>query len=209
MIHTLKSVGKLFIIATVFALAVRLFFVEDYRIASRSMFPTHEEGDLVFISKAAFNIRLPFSTYEVFKFKRPEPGEIVAFTVPDKGIETFVKRVIAGENDRVEIKDGVLMVNGNFARLERVESSEESKEVLPNGRSHIVNLGAEKMKDFGPIDIPKSHFFVLGDNRNESLDSRSWGPVPYSCLKGRLGFVWLSIAKNGALRSDRIGLKIQ
>lgn len=207
MVRRVKSFGKLFFWATLVALSVRLFLLEDYRISSRSMAPTLLPGDLVFISKMAFNIRLPFSTYEVFKFARPVAGDIVAFSVPDRGIETFVKRVIAGEGDRVQIKEGQLIVNGNFARNE-TNALGEVTEILPNGLHHAVALGQEPMQDFGPIDVPKNHFFVLGDNRNESVDSRAWGPVPYSCLKGRLGVVWMSLAENGSVRGSRIGLQV-
>lgn len=133
----------------------------------------------------------------------------MAFTVPDRGIETFVKRVVAVEGDKVQIKDGVLTVNDQNAGLGTTDEEEKKVERLSNGLEHPIHVGKEKMKDFGPIDVPKGHFFVLGDNRNESVDSRTWGPVPYSCLKGRLGFVWLSIGKGGELRTDRIGLAVK
>lgn len=182
---------KMFFFATVAALAVRLFILEDYRIASNSMSPSLTQGDLVFILKGAFNIRLPFSTYEVVKFRRPERGEVVAFTLPDRGLNTFVKRVIGVEGDQIEIRSGVLYVNQVPSKY-TLEKGDLFSEATPSGNTQRVHWASDKLKDFGPIDVPKNHFFALGDNRLDSIDSRTWGPVPYSCLKGKLGFVWLS-----------------
>lgn len=182
---------KLFFFATVAALAVRLFIVEDYRIASSSMAPRLLRGDLVFIFKGAFNIRLPFSTYEVFKIRRPQRGEIVAFTLPDRGLDTFVKRVVGLEGDQIEIRNGVLYIN-QVASKYTPEKEQLFVEESALGGKYQVFWDSQKLKDFGPINVPKNHFFALGDNRIESIDSRAWGPVPYSCLKGKLGFVWLS-----------------
>lgn len=188
-----RSLLKLFFMATTAALAVRLFLLEDYRIASNSMSPTLVKGDLVFILKGAFNIRLPFSTYEVFKIRRPARGEIVAFTLPERVLETFVKRVIGIEGDQIEIRQGILYVN-NIPYRYSLLKNELSQEESPEGMKYPIFQNSVKIKNFGPIDVPKNHFFALGDNRLESVDSRTWGPIPYSCLKGKLGLVWFSKA---------------
>lgn len=204
MVRRSRFLFKMFFIATVSALCVRLFLLEDYRIASGSMSPGLLQGDLVFIYKGAFNIRLPFSDYEVFKVRRPQRGEVVAFTLPDRGLATFVKRVIGLEGDQIEIRNGVLYVN----RVESKyipEKDDLYTEEFGQGGKASVHWAAAKLKDFGPIDVPKNHFFALGDNRIDSLDSRSWGPVPYSCLKGRVGFVWVSVAGLGPFKNGRAG----
>ncbi len=186
MAERIKFFSRLFLIATLSALLVRLFLVEDYRIKSNSMFPTLWVGDLTFVSKSAFNIRVPFSTYEIIKFKRPDRNEVVAFTLPDKGNDTFVKRVIGLDGDVIAIKNNQLLVNGAVVPSPFMQDSQ----LVP---------------DYGPVDVPKDHFFAMGDNRADSIDSRKWGPVPYSCLKGRVVMVWLSLADNGTLRADRFG----
>jgi len=202
----LKTFFKLFVLSTIVALGVRLFLLEDYRIASNSMYPGILAGDLVFISKSAFNLRLPFSTYEVVKFKRPLRTEVVAFSLPDRGGDTFVKRVVALEGDRVEIKAGLLYVNGTLAKHALVQPSDSlAYENILEGQPYLIQVD-KNLGDYGPVDIPKDHFFALGDNRLDSIDSRVWGPVPCSCLKGRVKLVWLSLSNEGAIRTERIGV---
>lgn len=197
-----KNILKAFVVATVTALTVRLFIIEDYRIASDSMRPGLLKGDLILVSKAAFNLRLPFSTFELARTGRPQRSEVVAFSVPDQGSDTYIKRVVAVSGDKVEIKEGVLWVNSVAYQYRKTEGTEEVWEENPSGQSYriVPNQGSE---NYGPVDVPPDHFFVLGDNRLESVDSRQWGPVPYSCLKGRVALVWLSVGTEGALRPQR------
>ena len=186
---------KLFVIATASALFVRLFVVENYRIASNSMFPNLKTGELIFVAKSAFSIKLPLSSYEVFKVARPKRSDIVAFSLPQKGETTHVKRVVAIAGDRVEIREGNLFVNDKPSDYQQMNSevrglaSAESKlelEQVEGSQPYQVQMDRQMMANYGPIDVPTNHFFVLGDNRVESIDSRTWGPVPYSCLKGKV-----------------------
>jgi len=210
-----KTFVRVFLIATLTALIVRLCVVEDYRIASTSMYPTLWQGDLVFVVKSAYNLRIPFSSYEIFKFRRPKVGEVVAFSLPDRGIQTFVKRVVGVEGDRIEIKEGVLHVNGIAAVYQpfREEASEKPADTLGErtwedlggGTLHQIQWDSKETKNYGPVDVPPGHFFAMGDNRPASVDSRVWGPVPYSCLKGQVKLVWLSVGAEKGIRQDRIG----
>ena len=200
----MRGFVRMFIVATAIALAVRLFVVEDYRIVSDSMAPGLLGGDLVFVSKSAFNLRLPFSTYELARLRTPRRGEVVAFTLPDRGGQTFVKRVVALEGDKVSMRENRLEVNGVFAGY-RTEA-DALLETNADGVTYPVAGGKATAKDYGPVEIPAGHFFALGDNRADSVDSRSWGPVPLSCLKGRVALVWLSLDDAGHLRRGRAGL---
>mgnify|MGYP003395029520 CR=1 FL=1 len=203
----IRKLAKLFVVATGVALGVRLFLLEDYRITSDSMFPNVMKGDLVLVTKFTFNIRFPFSTYEVMKFRKPERSEVVAFVLPDRGIDTFVKRVVGLSGDRIEIKGGVLIVNGKpaeYAPAPSQDGVELVNEDLGQG-GHRLRTEGGKIPDYGPVEIPDGHFFALGDNRVDSIDSRSWGPVPYSCLKGGVQVVWLSLNERGGVREGRIG----
>lgn len=210
---------KVFLVASAFALLVRLFIVEDFRIASPSMEPNLLTGDLVLVSKSAFNLRVPFSTYELFRFRVPRRGEVVAFSLPGRGTDTYVKRVIATEGDKLQIKQGQITINGAPAKYRKVEGSVVPPrqvagapastlffESFADGEEHLVRLVGKG--DYGPIDIPKGQFFALGDNRPESQDSRGWGPLPLTSLKGRVSFIWLSVDGTGELRSGRAGTRL-
>lgn len=190
-----KSMINLFVIATATALLFRLFVVEDYRIVSNSMFPSLQTGKLIFVSKSSFSLKLPFSSYEIIKFSSPKRSEIVAFSLPDKKGRTYVKRVVAIAGDRVEIKDGSLFINGEISKYlnetpaSRVLASAVGvikTEQIVGSEPYDVSIDKDKLSDYGPVDVPPNHFFALGDNRSDSTDSRSWGPVPYSSLKGRV-----------------------
>jgi signal peptidase I len=185
----LRSGIGLVLISSAVALCFRFFVLEDFRIASNSMQPNLFAGDLVFVSKPHFSLRLPFSTYEVLRFRAPHRSEVVAFSLPDHANETFVKRVIGIAGDKIEIKNGKVLVNGTPYGYE--EKGSVWYEVTPETKYSL--RWVEEAKDFGPVEVPKDRFFVLGDNREDSVDSRIWGPIPYSCLKGKVALVWLSL----------------
>ena len=193
------------VVAIVVAVALRAFFLEGFRIISSSMEPGLLLGDLVFVSKLTFGLHMPFSNYELVKIRRPERFEVVAFSHPDVSGRTVVKRVVATENDKVSIVNGVLKINDDSA-FYRTLSGEIREEI--RGASYPVYLDVNT-QDFGPVDVPKGHFFVLGDNRVESRDSRHWGPIPFSLLKGKVSIVWLSLDTNGHMRSERLGLRVE
>jgi len=197
-----------FILATFVALGVRFLLVENFRVSSDSMKPNLLSGDLLLVSKFNYALRIPFTSIEFYRFRNPTPGEIVLFTLPEFGMETFVKRVIALEGDTVQIKDGVLTVNGETATYDSVADSPTLK------REHLGKT-AERLVlpsragDYGPAKVPRGHFFVLGDNRGDSIDSRKWGPVPVSYLRGKAWIVWMSVGPNGSPRTGRIGLTME
>ncbi|MBY0371461.1 signal peptidase I [bacterium] len=192
---------SVFLWATGLALCVRLFLVEDYRVLSDSMLPSLLSGDLVFVSKAHYNVRLPFSTYELFKINKPKRGEVVVFSLPGHGMETYIKRVVALEGDEVSIRKGELYVNGKSAMASTAPTATES---FDGGLPHALLWDKKDVPDYGPVLVPQGHFFALGDNRVQSLDSRNFGPVPLSCLKGKVSLIWLSVGPQG-VRSDRFG----
>ncbi|NBX75437.1 MAG: signal peptidase I [Proteobacteria bacterium] len=198
-----KNIAKSFLIATATALVVRLFVVEDFRISSDSMTPNLLKGDLILVSKSAFNLRLPFSSFELFRTGKPKRSEVVAFSVPEQGTDTYVKRIVALGGDRVEIKEGSLWINGEMAEYQETPESNQILEKWPSGRSYQITKGKSQLADYGPVDVPADHFFALGDNRSDSVDSRKWGPVPYSCLKGRVALVWISVGSSGGVRPSR------
>lgn len=190
-----------FLLATLVALSARFVFVENFRVSSDSMRPNLMAGDLLLVSKFNYALRIPFTSIEFYRFRNPIPGEIVLFTLPEFGMDTYVKRVIALEGDTVQIKDGVLTVNGVQATYGDVATTPGMKrEILAQQTERLVIPDRNKGGDYGPAKIPRGHFFVLGDNRGESVDSRKWGPVPLSYLRGKAWFVWMSLAQGGHAR---------
>ncbi len=200
-----KTIAILFW-ATTAALGFRFFLLEDYRVFSDSMSPALLSGDLVFVNKAAYNLKLPLSPYEILKIRRPVRGEVVVFSLPDHGSETYIKRVVALEGDEVTIRGGALEVNGKaLSYEEHASASGHLKwEKHEKGSPYPVTWDPASHADYGPVQIPQGHFFVLGDNRVQSVDSRSWGPIPFSCLKGKVSVIWFSNGPSG-VRPERIG----
>lgn len=200
---------NLFLIATMCALLVRFVLVENFRVSSNSMKPNLLQGDLLLVSKFNYAIRMPFTSIEFYRFRNPARGEVVVFALPEFGMESFVKRVVALEGDTVAIKNGVLSVNGETAGYldyagDRTQKIETIQGQPP--RTIVPQQGTDG--DYGPGIVPRGQFFVLGDNRGESRDSRRWGPVPTSYLRGKVWLIWLSLNSSGATRSERVGLKL-
>ncbi len=169
------------------------------------MEPNLYQGDLAFVFKSAFNIRLPFSEYELFRIRRPRAGEVVAFSLPDSG-ETVVKRVIAVEGDELMIDSRGVTVNKHTSIYD-VSGDHWVKEYLADGLSYPIRWTSSHIKTYGPVIVPAGHFFALGDNREDSVDSRNWGTVPFFCLKGKPEWVGLSVGESG-LRSGRFAKAI-
>lgn len=195
-------------LSTFIALMIRAFLIEDYRVTSESMAPNILQGDLVFVTKLDYNLRVPFINYELWGFRRPQRGDIVVFHLPEHPENTLIKRVVGLGGDTVEIRENVLCINSHCANYENSgEEFAKWEDLSPlNPTSRLVLAGTLPTHHYGPIVVPKDHFFALGDNRGASEDSRLWGPVPYSCLKGKAKLVWMSIAPGGEIRKDRLGV---
>jgi signal peptidase I len=133
---------------------------------------------------------------------------VVAFTLPDKSSGTYVKRIVAVEGDKVAYAQGVLIVNGEKAQYQPTAQTADGTEFesFQGAKPFPVLVNKSRLPDYGPIEVPKQSFFVLGDNRSESVDSRSWGPIPVSNIIGQVKAVWLSVGPRGQIRWSRTGL---
>jgi len=209
-------------LALLAALIIRHFVIEAFKIPSGSMIPTLAIGDHIFVNKFRYGIRLPFTKTWVAKFADLKRGEVVVFMYPIDEKKNFIKRVVGLPGDTIALRQNRLFINGQEAKREKI-TDKELLEGLKSGGSadffwetiqgsrHVVRYQyASHLKtNFGPATIPEGHFFAMGDNRDNSSDSRQWGFVPMNHLKGRAIFVWLSVAfEDGPLpvfRWDRIG----
>ncbi|WP_374672866.1 signal peptidase I [Ideonella sp.] len=184
----------------VFLLCLGVFrtAVADWNpVPTGSMRPTILEGDVVFVNRLAYDLKLPLSDLVVARLGEPRRGDIVTFRSPRDGTR-LIKRLVALPGDVVAIDDGVLSVNGEPARYDTLHAVVEAQagggpraalraEEALDGRSHAVQFlaGWPGPRRFGPVVVPAGHYFMLGDNRHDSEDSRFIGPVARPLLIGR------------------------
>lgn len=171
-------------LAVVLGLAVtaRATFADHYHVPSGSMRPTVEIGDRIFVNKAAYGLRLPLSERWLAEFDGPEPGEVVVLHSPETG-EVLLKRVVAGPGDRVAFRAGRLWLNGRFVPVE--PGSEGQLVELLGEHEHPLLLTRGGGPDLPPVVVPPDSYLVVGDNRGDSLDGRSFGWVERRAILGR------------------------
>lgn len=200
--------------AALIALFVRTVFVEPFSIPSGSMIPSLLVGDYLFVSKMSYGysrhslpLSMPLIKGRIF-YEEPKQGDVIVFKLPSDNRTDYIKRLIGMPGDKIQVKQGRLYINGKqierIADKDLVMRDERGKamrfdryiEVLPNGVRHPII----EMSDEGPFDnteeftVPEGHFFMMGDNRDNSLDSRSVkvGFVPAVNLVGRAKFLFFS-----------------
>jgi signal peptidase I len=191
-----RSFAFIFLILCAFRSAIA-----DWNIVpTGSMLPTILEGDRIFVNKLAYDLKVPFTTRHLLTWDNPSRGDVIVFFSPADG-ERLVKRVIAIPGDQIELRDDRLFLNGIPAtyqsadpalvvKLNALERSghffakeTESAGVTAHPLAITPNLAARRW--FGPVTVPPGQFFVMGDNRDNSFDSRYFGFVPRDCIVGR------------------------
>lgn len=186
--------------------AVRSSFADWNDVPTGSMKPTILEGDRVFVNKLAYDLKVPFTTLHVAEWGAPKRGDIVVFYSPKDGTR-LVKRTIGLPGDVVKLRNDQLIINGSVVEYKPIAeellhdvstsdraSSVYASEQLP-GRSHLVAgiPAAPAMRDFGPYRVPEGSYFMMGDNRDDSFDSRYFGPVRRDRILGRATAVVASV----------------
>ena len=211
-----KETVKTVFYAVLIAVVIRTFGYEPFSIPSSSMVPTLLVGDYLFVSKFSYGysryslpLGVPLVPGRVL-YSEPERGDVVVFKLPSDNKTDYIKRIVGLPGDRIQVRDGVLAINGEPVKRERVADEVQYMpsgnviriprfiETLPNGKRHYI---LESQGDFGPADntdvyiVPDGHFFAMGDNRDNSQDSRypQVGFVPKKNLVGRAEFLFFSI----------------
>lgn len=221
-----RELAESFVVAVVIALLIRHFVLGAYRVPTASMAPTLKVGDFVFAYRVPYGVNLPLSTRK-FGLRPPKRGEVVVFRFPGNESVSFVKRVVGLPGDVIAIRNRKLFINNQPASYEpadtRLIADQQGHEYYQvwheeiEGRKHLVLMSeVEPSSSFGPQTVPAGKFFVLGDNRDSSDDSRFWGAIPFENIEGRIVCVWLSLdwqRKEGAgslprVRWDRLLLAI-
>ncbi len=185
------------LMAAAVALLVRASVVEAFWVPSGSMLPTIQIGDHLFVNKLAYGMHLPFVEHEVTQWSPLHRGDIVVFTSPvDRRID-LIKRVIAVAGDTVEVRDKHLYINGQEVPDPHATFTDpRPRDSAPRDR-------------FGPVTVPPGKFFVMGDNRDQSYDSRYWGFADERDVKGQATFIYISLDSHADwthwIRWDRFG----
>lgn len=193
--------AKSFLPVLTIVLLLRSFLVEPFQIPSGSMIPTLEVGDFILVNKYHYGLRLPVVGTKIMENNEPKRGEVMVFIPPHED-QYFIKRVIGLPGDTIEYVDKVLRVNGEPVTIDvvgdvAVETSSGMREgTLFNEtigdvthRSQIINRGSRGGRTSWVV--PANHYFMMGDNRDNSADSRVWGPVPESNIVGKAFAVWM------------------
>ncbi len=182
-----REYGEAIIIAVLLALFIRAFVVQAFKIPSGSMKPTLLVGDHILVNKFIYGIKIPLLNKELIHIKDPKRTDIVVFQYPVDPSKDFIKRVIGLPGDSVQVKDKKVYVNDKL--LDEPYAVHSDPKTLPAAVSPRDNMG--------PIMVPPHSLFVMGDNRDESYDSRFWKFVDINDLKGEAFIIYWSWNQDG------------
>jgi len=170
------------VIAILIALFIRAFIVQAFKIPSESMKPTLLVGDHILVSKFIYGVRIPFTDSKLFQLNKPKRGDVIVFIFPEDRSKDFIKRVIGTEGDRVDIVRNKVLVNAK-----EIEDPWGVYDDRPGWTRLQGSAGR-----FEHVIVPRDHVFVLGDNRDNSQDSRYWGFVPIKDVRGKAFVIYFS-----------------
>jgi len=196
----IKEYLEPFVVAVLIALFIRTFVVQAFEIPSSSMEPTLLIGDYLLVNKFTYGIRIPYTNSKFFQFKKPQRGDVIVFIFPLDRSKDFIKRVLGTEGEKVEIIHKKIYINDRL---------------IDDPWGHFVTNDfprgyLQRMENFGPVVVPKDSLFVLGDNRDNSEDSRFWGFLNVNAVLGKALVMYFSWDRNaeslfGKVRWSRIG----
>ena len=213
-----KSFFPIFLIV----LILRSFIFEPFKIPSASMMPTLLIGDFILVNKYEYGLRLPVLHTKFIENNTPERGDIVVFRYPENPTIRFIKRVVGLPGDTIAYIDKTLFINGKKVEQtprgrynaqgagKTMDGVSLLKEQLTQELSHQILIDPRRFSLELETVVPDGHYFVLGDNRDNSKDSRFWGFVPDENLMGKAFMIWMNWdSKNGGIDFARIGTMIQ
>ncbi|MFI9652269.1 signal peptidase I [Guyparkeria halopsychrophila] len=201
-------------------LVIRSFLFEPFRIPSGSMMPTLLIGDFILVNKFTYGLRLPVVNTKVLPIGEPERGDVAVFRYPQQPEVDYIKRIVGLPGDTVRVDDQRLWINGEPVSLEttgRYDGDANLKhaglttavETLPEDEPHRILMDTDRRLGAAEWTVPEGQYFVMGDNRNHSNDSRFWGTVPESNLVGKAVMIWMHWNwQDGGFDAGRIGRSI-
>jgi signal peptidase I len=174
------------LIAVLLALVIRTFLVQAFKIPSGSMESTLLVDDHLLVNKFLYGTRIPFTDKDFLRFRDPRHGDIIVFRYPQNPRRDFIKRCIGVPGDTIEVKDKELYVNGQL----QVEPY-----VLHRDLAVYPRASGSPRDNFGPVTVPADSYFMMGDNRDFSADSRFWGFLPRKLIKGKAWVIYWPIPR--------------
>ncbi|MBE6441281.1 MAG: signal peptidase I [Desulfovibrio desulfuricans] len=191
-----REYGEALFVALVLALVIRTFVIQAFKIPSESMLNTLLVGDHLLASKFAYGVKIPFSHVYIWQGKDPQRGDIIIFEYPNDPSTDFIKRVIGVPGDIIEVRNKQLYRNGEPVKEEYIRFTEPDR--------------IQPIRDnFGPVTVPKDKYFVMGDNRDNSMDSRFWGFVSRSAVRAKAWRIYWSWGGFDDIRWKRIGRAVE
>ncbi|HEX5787591.1 MAG TPA: signal peptidase I [Woeseiaceae bacterium] len=214
--QTLVEYCQSFFPVLLFVLVIRSFVFEPFRIPSASMEPTLEAGDFIFVKKYAYGLRLPVTETRILETGEPERGDVVVFRLPADPSIHYIKRVVGLPGDVVEYERHRLTINGEIIPLRGPLEAAVGPGFLFEeqlfGREHRIKVLSPDGRKNGRFEVPDGHYFMMGDNRDNSTDSRfdsDVGMVPESHLVGEASRIWMHIDGFSWPDWSRVGNKIE
>ena len=200
-----KEIAPMLILAAIL-FSIRSSLADWNDVPTGSMKPTILEGDRVFVNKLAYDLKVPFTTWHIAEWSNPHRGDIVVFFSPQDG-QRLVKRVIGLPGDTLELRNNVLVLNDQPVEYkpiaeellrdlevqERVSNDYVAEQLAEQPHAIAANPNLPSKRNFGPIKVPAYHYFMMGDNRDNSFDSRYYGSVPRRQIVGRATSVVMSL----------------
>jgi signal peptidase I len=215
--------SKAFFPVLLIVLLLRSFVAEPFRIPSGSMMPTLLHGDFILVNKFTYGLRLPVLHTKVFDNRLPQRGDVIVFRYPENTALDYIKRVVGIPGDRIEYRNKTLYINGEvceqapngvFVGMGRDQSENRSRIIVEQlaqiEHAILINEQRSGYHSEGSWVVPEGHYFVLGDNRDNSRDSRFWGFVPEDHLVGKAFAIWMNWDfVSGTFDFKRIGKTIK
>lgn len=209
--------SKSFFPVLLIVLVVRSFIVEPFRIPSSSMMPSLLIGDFILVNKFSYGVHLPVINTKIIEVGKPERGDVMVFRYPNKPSLDYIKRVVGLPGDKIGYFNKTLFVNGK--KVEQIElgkyqaigaginmdQSQLRQEQLPS-KAHDILIMPERPSIEGEAVVPAGHYFMMGDNRDNSNDSRYWGTVPEANIVGKAFMIWMNW--DGGIDFKRLGSTI-
>lgn len=210
--------SKAFFPVILIVFVLRSFVVEPFRIPSGSMLPSLHIGDFILVNKFIYGVRLPILDEKIIPVSGPERGDVMVFRFPHDESINYIKRVVGLPGDQIVYKDKKLIINGET--VAQAPAGEEALQAFGNKRetlehfsevlgdvNHSILKDTRKPSTNMRFSVPEGHYFVMGDNRDYSNDSRYWGFVPEDNIIGQAFFIWFSWESRdgGSVDWSRIG----